>query len=170
MTIAIVLTWSLVFVVVNGLFVAAEFALLAAPRTALEQRASAGDRFARRLLDVLLSPRRQDHYIATAQLGITLASLGLGMYGEHGLAGILEPYLGELSFISAAALASSIALAVLTLAHIVVGEMIPKGIALQRPEPVAKFTYWPMQITFVVLYPFILASNGLALLGLRAHV
>ena len=168
MTVATVLTLSIVFVLVNGLFVAAEFALLAAPRPALERRAGAGDRFAKRLLDVLTSSTRQDRYIATAQLGITLASLGLGMYGEHGLAGILEPYLGELSFLSAAALASGIALGLLTLAHIVIGEMIPKGIALQRPEPVARFTFWPMQITFIVLFPFVRASSALATLFLRA--
>ena len=64
------------------------------------------DRRARHLLDVLESPRRQDRYVATAQLGVTLASLGLGMYGEHTLARLIEPWLGDLSFISAAAVAS----------------------------------------------------------------
>ena len=110
-----------IFVLVNGVFVAAEFALLAAPRPALERSATAGDRVAKGVLDVLHSPSRQDRYIATAQLGITLASLGLGMYGEHRLAEILEPFIGHSPAIGCAALASAIALAALTLAHIVFG-------------------------------------------------
>ena len=129
-----VLIACLVFVMVNGVFVAAEFALLAAPRPALERSAGRGDRFARGVLEVLQSPSRQDRYIATAQLGITLASLGLGMYGEHRLAEILEPFVGHIPAIGGAALASAIALAALTLAHIVFGEMVPRGIALSDPD------------------------------------
>ena len=83
---------------------------------------------------MLDSPALQDRYIATAQLGITLASLGLGMYGEHALAALLEPYVGRSRSSSGAALAGVIALGLLTLAHIVIGEMVPKGLALQHPE------------------------------------
>jgi CBS domain containing-hemolysin-like protein len=161
---AVVLGISLVLVVVNGLFVAAEFALIAAPRTALETRAAQGDRFAARLLAIQSSPNR---YVATAQLGITLASLGLGMYGEHRLAGILEPLLGPIPWIGGAALASGLALGVLTVAHIVIGEMIPKGVALQHPEPTARFAHWPMQVTLFALYPFVTLSNRFAWLCLR---
>src|SRR5262245_42144493 len=157
----------LIFVLVNGVFVAAEFALLAAPRPALERSAGKGDRFARGVLEVLHSAARQDRYIATAQLGITLASLGLGMYGEHRLAEILEPVVGHIPAIGGAALASAIALAGLTLAHIVFGEMVPKGLALQRPVAVGRITAWPMQMTLITLYPFVTLSSAIARMCLR---
>lgn len=168
-----VLAISLLVVLVNGLFVAAEFALIASPRSSLEQQASTGDRFARRILDTITSPKRQDEYIATSQIGITLASLGLGMYGEHALAGLLEQTVpGIPPILSAAAVASIIALGVLTVLHIVIGEMVPKAVALQHPLAVAHFTHWPMQITWLICYPLVRLSNRLALgvlglLGIR---
>jgi CBS domain containing-hemolysin-like protein len=164
---ATVLLLSLLLILVNALFVAAEFALIGSPKPSLESQASRGDRFARRILSTLTSPRRQDEYIAASQLGITLASLGLGMYGEHTLAGILETWFGGFGFTGAAAIASGIALGVLTIGHIVIGEMLPKGIALQHPLAVARFTDWPMRVTLVALYPFVRLSNGIAIAVLR---
>jgi CBS domain containing-hemolysin-like protein len=162
-----VLGLSLAFVLMNGVFVAAEFALIASPRAALETRAGHGDRSARRVLDILASSARQDRYVATAQLGITLASLGLGMYGEHELARLLEPWVGSVPFVSAAAAAMVLALGVLTVLHIVLGEMVPKGLALQRPLTVSRITLWPMRLTLVALYPFVRLSTTLAALVLR---
>jgi CBS domain containing-hemolysin-like protein len=155
------------FLAMNAVFVAAEFALLAAPRPALERRSAEGDKLARHFLDVLASPLRQDRYVATAQLGITLASLGLGMYGEHGLAALIEPWLGRLSPAGAAALAMALALAVLTVVHIIIGEMLPKSLALQNPERLAHVTHWPMQVTLAVLYPVVALSNLTARVCLR---
>jgi CBS domain containing-hemolysin-like protein len=162
----------LAFIVLNGVFVAAEFSLIGAPRTAIERRAGQGDRLSRRLLDILGSPEQQDRYIATSQLGITVASLGLGMYGEHLLAALLRPYLGYVPVLGAAALAGAVALALLTLVHIIFGEMAPKSVALQHSEPVARLAYWPMRVTLIVLYPFVRALSGVAraclrLLGVR---
>jgi CBS domain containing-hemolysin-like protein len=167
MTLAVVLLICFAFVVMNAVFVAAEFALIATPRTALEQKSSQGDRGARKVLDVLTSPVRQDRYIATAQLGITLASLGLGMYGEHALAHVIEGWIGGLSLAAEAALATVLSLTLLTVAHIVLGEMLPKGLALQNAEGVARVAHWPMQITLLILYPFVTLSNGIANLALR---
>ena len=169
----IFLLFCFAFVVLNGLFVAAEFALIGAPKTAIEHRAGTGDRLARRLLGVLESPQEQDRYIATSQLGITVASLALGMYGEPGVAALVRPWLGGFGA-AAATVASIIALGLLTLAHIVFGEIAPKSLALQRADRIAQLAYWPMRITLLVFLPFVRALNGIAngslrLIGIRRH-
>ncbi|HEX6038187.1 CNNM domain-containing protein, partial [Longimicrobium sp.] len=119
-------------ILLNALFVAAEFAIVGAPRAAIERRAADGDSVARVVSNILRDPRRQDRYIATAQLGITVASLGLGMYGEHVLAEWIGHRLHGLGSLRTAAthtIASVLAVAILTYFHIVVGEMIPKSLA-----------------------------------------
>ena len=174
MTLGGILLVSLALVILNGIYVAAEFALLAAPRPALARKAARKDNAARRILRILSSPTRQDQYIATAQLGITIASLGLGMYGEHALALKFEGMLGPLAGAGTTALAATLALLVLTLAHIVIGEMVPKGLALQHPERVFRLTAAPMTTTSVLLYPLIVVSNALSwsilkLIGIERH-
>jgi magnesium and cobalt exporter, CNNM family len=151
----------------NAFFVAAEFAIVSAPRTAIDGRAAQNDRLARLVQGVLKDPARQDRYIATAQIGITVASLGLGMYGEHALATLLEPYLPSIGAIGHGALAGVFAIGALTLAHIVLGEMVPKGLALQHPEGVARFTAVPMRLTLIVLYPLVKLSSSAAALFLQ---
>ena len=150
----------------NALFVAAEFAIVGAPRVSVERRAAAGDRVARTVLSILRDPRRQDRYIATAQLGITVASLGLGMYGEHALAEWLVHWLesvglGELRWIAAHTVASILAVAVLTYFHIVIGEMVPKSLALSQPERTAMWVTPPLLWIQMAVYPVILVLNAL---------
>ena len=154
----------IVLVLLNGLFVAAEFAIVGAPRATIERRSAGGDRTAAQVARVLREPRRQDRYIATAQLGITFASLGLGMYGEHALAGWLEVHLHDLpgvpAWIAAHAIASVVAVAVLTYLHIVIGEMVPKSLALQHAESTVLRIMAPMAFTERVLFPLVVALNA----------
>lgn len=160
----------LLLLLANALFVAAEFAVIGAPKTALEHQARQGDSFAKRLLAILTSPVKQDRYIATAQVGITLASLGLGMYAEHTLAERIEPWLAAIGVGGALPVhgtASVVAIAALTYLHIFVGEMVPKAVALSHAERTARIVYLPMQIVFYVLYPFVLGLNSIGNLCLR---
>lgn len=127
--------------VVNAFFVTAEFAVIGVSRVSVTTKANKGDSMARRVLALLTSPVRQDRFIATAQLGITLASLGLGMYGEHSLAAWLEPRLDlgpTARLIASHTLASILAVAALTYLHILLGETVPKAVALSRPERAAR--------------------------------
>lgn len=167
MTALIIIT---ALILLNGIFVAAEFAIVGAPKASIDKRAAEGNKLARAVQAVLRDPQRQDRYIATAQLGITLASLGLGMYGEHVLAEAIYHYAGEsgfAAFIASHTFASILAITILTYFHIVVGEMVPKSLALQRAETMALWITPPMLWTKNLLYPFVVGLNGLGNLTLR---
>jgi CBS domain containing-hemolysin-like protein len=151
-------------VILNGVFVAAEFAIVGAPRAAIDRKAQDGHRLARLVQRVLDDPKQQDRYIATAQLGITVASLGLGMYGEHVLAewvyGVLGGY-GLPQWLASHGVASTVAVAMLTYFHIVIGEMVPKSVALQYAEQLALWITPPMLWIRNALFPFVIALNAL---------
>lgn len=150
-------------ILLNGLFVAAEFALIGVSRAAMERRAAEGSRVASMLAKILRTPSRQDRYIATAQLGITFASLGLGMYGEHVLAEWLVHHLeafGASRWIAAHTLATILAVLILTYFHIVVGEMVPKSLALQYSERTAMWIALPMHWIKLALFPLVITLNA----------
>lgn len=162
-------------VLANALFVAAEFAIVGAPRATIDRLANAGKPAARLVRRILADPREVDRFIATAQLGITLASLGLGMYGEHLLAEWLSVKLETLGagrWVAAHTLGSVIAIAILTYIHIVVGEMVPKSIALAKADRAVLWIAPLMRGFQLLLFPFVVLLNGigngtLALFGVR---
>ena len=155
----------------NALFVAAEFAIVGVPRTAIERRAQQGSRVARIVRAVLADPRRQDRFIATAQLGITVASLGLGMYGEHVMAEWIYHHLAEFagsaSWAASHTLATILSVAALTYLHIVLGEMIPKSLALQSAERTVLWITPLMRAINLAVYPLVIALNAVGNLLLR---
>jgi CBS domain containing-hemolysin-like protein len=165
----------LLLVLANGLFVAAEFAIVGATRASIEHQAAQGNRLAQRVAYVLEDPRRQDRYIATTQIGISVASLGLGMYGEHVLAEWIEPWLMPLDdsrWIAAHALASGISVAILTYLHIVLGEMVPKALALQSADRTVLYVSPVIQALEIGIKPLVVALNAagntlLRMVGIR---
>ncbi|HXG43894.1 MAG TPA: hemolysin family protein [Gemmatimonadales bacterium] len=150
-------------VALNALFVAAEFALVGARKTRLEEMIQRGDRqaaLARRAIKSL------DRYISATQLGITLASLGLGWVGEPALAGIIEGvfrWLPEsLRGVATHTVAASVAFAIITVMHIVFGELVPKAVALLYPEEVSRWVTPPLiGFNWLMAGP-IVALNGTA--------
>ena len=155
------ITWRLLvvlfLVLLNAYFVAAEFALVSVRRTRIEQLVAEGNMLARIVHRALNDPNR---FISAAQLGITMASLGLGWVGEPTLVRLIGPALDsflpqQLVFISSHALAVFFAFALITLFHLVLGEQVPKMLALQRPEPVILATAQVTELVSIVFRPFI---------------
>ncbi len=160
----------LALILLNALFVAAEFAIVGAPRAAIDRLAGTGNRAARLVSAVLHDPRRLDRFIATAQLGITLASLGLGMYGEHALASWIAEHLemtGISRWIAAHTIATVVAVSVLTYFHIVLGEMVPKSIALQRADRIVLWIAPAIRVVQFAVFPLVALLNGLGNFILR---
>ena len=160
-----------VLVLLNGFFVAAEFALVRVRRSRVEEAAEEGKRDARLVLRQLDDLSR---YLAACQLGITFTSLGIGFLGEPAVADIFEGLLGE-ELPHGVTLAISIALAYLitTSLHITIGEQVPKIYAINRAERVACWIARPLHVFTQVFSPFIhvlnTASNWmLRLVGIRA--
>jgi CBS domain containing-hemolysin-like protein len=137
----------LILVAVNGFFVAAEFAFVGVRRSRIESMAAGGSRRARRLLSLL---DNLNAYLSASQLGITLASLGLGWLGEPTIARLLETPLAGLSSELRHGLAFFIAFSTITALHIVLGEQAPKLIGLERAEKVALAVSLPMQTFYRV--------------------
>jgi CBS domain containing-hemolysin-like protein len=129
-----VLAVLLLLILVTALYVAAEFAAVSVRRSRIQQRAEDGDWLARRLLPHIADPHRLDHYIATSQVGITISSLVLGAYGQAKLAPLLVPVfegVGGMQVAAAESAAAAVVLVFLTAGHMILGELVPKSLALQ---------------------------------------
>jgi CBS domain containing-hemolysin-like protein len=160
-------------VAANGFFVAAEFSLVAVRRSRVAQLVAAGRRNAKALAR---ATAQLDANLAACQLGITISSLGLGWIGEPALAHLIEPLFagvfGQFALAGAHAVAITIAFLIITALHIVFGELMPKSLALQRSERTALAVVRPLWLFRVLLWPAIVALNGLGnwllkLCGLR---
>ena len=162
---AVSLAAVVLLVLANGFFVATEFALVSVRRTRVQQLAAEGDGRAESVL------HRLDHldtYIAATQLGITIASLGLGWIGEPALSHLIEPAVALVPGLGAGerealmrTVSFAIAFSVITSLHIVLGELAPKSLALQRPEATALFAARPIAIFERLLRPVISGLNNL---------
>lgn len=153
---------ALFLVVLNGFFVAAEFSLVKVRKTRLAELSENGSKSAAVALDVT---SRLDAYLSACQLGITLASLGLGWLGEPAISTLLEPLFAGIvgwSPIYTHTAALIIAFLIITFLHIVLGELVPKSLAIQRAEKTALATAGLLKFFYRGFYPAIWALNGLA--------
>jgi CBS domain containing-hemolysin-like protein len=159
-------------VLINGFFVIAEFSLVKIRKTRLEELSLQGNSRAKLALKIVSA---FDTYLGATQLGITLASLGLGWLGEPAVAALIAPLIYAY-FPGSAWLVHTVSIAlgftVITFLHIVLGELVPKAMAIQRVESLALFSVWPLYIFHKLGYPVIVLFNKaaraiLALLGVK---
>ena len=159
-----------ILILLTALYVAAEFAAVSARRSRLRRLAEDGNVLAGRLLPILDDPRALDRYIAASQVGITLSSLILGAYGQAALAPRLVPLVTRFTGLDVDAARSTAALAVLlalTVLAMILGELVPKSIALQDPTRVAILTVVPMRWSLRAFAWSIAVLNGSGALLLR---
>ena len=163
-------------IALNALCVCSEFALISAPRATLDQQPASLRFFASRVHDVITNPVKQDRYVATSQVGITIASLGLGMFGEHAIAQLLVHLAHSMQLELPPAVVHSAsgiaAIGGLTYMHIVFGEMIPKALALKFSVYAAMAVILPMTLALFIAYPIVRTLNAisnavLSLFGMR---
>ncbi|WP_135806683.1 hemolysin family protein [Halorussus marinus] len=152
--------FALFLVVLNGFFVAAEFAFVRVRSTSVDSLVEEGRSGAKLLQEEL---KHLDDYLAVTQLGITIASLGLGWVGEPAVAALIEPVLGSIlppDLIHLAAFA--IGFGTITFLHVVFGELAPKTIAIARAEQLSLFVAPPMRFFYYVFLPGLVVFNGTA--------
>jgi CBS domain containing-hemolysin-like protein len=154
--IALLLSAVVVLIFANGFFVAAEFALVRARRSRVEEMVEAGDRRARLVLAQLDD---LSEYLSACQFGITLASLGIGFLGEPAIAKLFEPTLEGFAHAAAAPIAIAIAYILVTIGHITAGEQVPKIYAIVNAEKVARWVARPLNVFNTVMRPFIHLLN-----------
>jgi putative hemolysin len=157
-------------ILINAVYVAAEFAAVSVRRSRIQQLATDGNPLASWLLPTLESPATLDRYIAACQIGITLSSLVLGAYAQQTIAVWLRPYfegLGGMQGIGAQSTSAAVVLLLLTVAQVIFAELVPKSLALQYPTQTALYTLIPMVPSLWVYRPFIKWLNGTGLIFLR---
>ena len=167
------LSWLIVgvLILINALYVAAEFAAVSVRRSTIRQYADDGNPMAIRLLPVLLDAGRLDRYIAACQIGITFSSLLLGAFGTVRLAVEFAPLFtrwGGMESVAAHTTSALVVLIGLTTLQVLFGELLPKSIALQYSPQIALFTVMPMRWSLSVFSWFIAILNGSGIAVLKA--
>ncbi|HET8797009.1 MAG TPA: hemolysin family protein [Thermoanaerobaculia bacterium] len=160
------LFFAFLLVLANGFFVAAEFAIVKVRSTQLTELAEQGSiraKMARRIT------RHLDAYLSATQLGITLSSLALGWIGEPAFHHLIEPLFVEFNVPKAAAttISATLAFTIISILHIVLGELAPKSVAIQKPVPTSLWIAHLLHAFYVVTYPAIFVLNGVSRLILR---
>src|SRR5215217_946050 len=161
--ISVVVLVLIALTLVLAFYVAAEFAAVSVRRSRIQQRAEEGSATARRLLPILGDAHRLDTYVAASQIGITITSLVAGAYAQSRLAPVLAPAFerwGGLQTAAAGTAAALTILVVLTIVQMVLGELVPKSLALQNPTRVALWTVVPMLWSMRSMSVFIKLLNG----------
>lgn len=151
-----------VLITLNALYVAGEFAAVSVRRTRIRQWAEDGSATARWVLNIVEHPAQLDRYVAGCQVGITLSSLVLGAYGQATLTPVLADTLAAAGLGTAAAVgsAATVTLVLLTSTQVVIGELVPKSLALQFPTQTAVYTAVPMRLSLWIFTPLIAVLNG----------
>ena len=151
-----------ILIAINAFFVLAEFVSISVPLVQLEE-VSDSQAWAARLYQTLTDCRKRDRFIVVAQLGVTVASLVLGMYSEHELAELLSQWLSSCGInwgsLSVHALSSGLAIALVTYLHVVLGEMIPKRLAIDHAFALARFVEGPMRFCGWLFKPLVWLLN-----------
>lgn len=155
-------------VLLNGFFVAAEFSIVKVRYSQIQLKAAEGHAMAKQAEHII---KHLDEYLSATQLGITLASLGLGFVGESALHHIFENLFQYFDLAVAEATITTISLVssflLITVMHIVFGELIPKSIAIRKSEPTAMFIAAPLRVFYTVFKPFIWSMNHMSNAFLR---
>lgn len=158
-------------ILANALYVAAEFGAVSVRRSRVRRLADDGGWLARRLVPFIEHPAALDRYVGASQIGITLSSLMLGAFAQATVTPVLAPALGSLFALEpglAASWASVLVLTTLTALQLVVGELVPKALALQYPTETALATVLPMQWSATLFRPLLAVLNGTATALLRS--
>lgn len=157
----------LLLVFANGFFVAAEFAIVKVRSTQIETLIQANDRRAKLAKDLIT---HLDAYLSATQLGITIASIGLGWIGEPAVSRMIQPlidFIGVTNPQIIHAISFTVGFSIITFLHITLGELAPKSAAIQYPQSVTLGIAYPLKLFYVVFKPFIFLLNGSANLMLR---
>ncbi|HAA13302.1 MAG TPA: hypothetical protein DCE41_17085 [Cytophagales bacterium] len=158
---------TLILILLNGFFVAAEFALVKMSESKINLQVREKKPFAPIALWLY---KRQNLVLSACQLGITIASLGLGRVGEPAVAHIISPWIEAAGITSEQAIhniAFVISFSIITALHIIIGEQVPKIYAIRKPSPVFVYSAWLLRAFYILLYPFMWVLNQVTLVVLR---